>query len=166
MYCLTAGADKSEWPRLPFETKSARVALATRVVYKILNIPIDVDVEIIANSKWTNPKAGGFCMNGGLRIVYKESSCNDFEWLVKAVCHESFHALQAQLRKEGWHKELFTELGITEGRIEQCIVNHDKYGYVDIAKDYDNYMRQIYESDARAFENDCYKQGKHLIAML
>ena len=164
MYCLTAGEDKTEWQRLPLEIKSARIELATKLVYKVLNISIEPDVEVIADKDWTHKGAGGLCIGGGTQIVYKEECVAGYEWTIKAICHECYHSLQAQVERRGWNKELFVELGITAGRIEQWIYNHQ--GYVDIAKNKHNYMIQVVESDARAFELDCFNHGCQVLGTL
>lgn len=164
MYCMTAGEDKSIWENIPVEEKSSRLELATKMVYKILGIHIVPEVEVIPLDEWTHKGAGGVCIGGGTQIIYREDCVSGYDWTMDAVCHESFHAFQHQLERCGWYKELFTELGITEGRIEQWIYNFK--GYVDISQNKHTYMIQIVESDARAFAQDCYNHGNQVLETL
>ncbi|MGN1373294.1 MAG: hypothetical protein ACI4VK_04530 [Candidatus Coproplasma sp.] len=150
-YCLLAGASADEWKDFSLEIKSERLTEATKLVLRALGVDISPVVEV---RKELSPKgAGGLCCDGGKMILYKESCVNNFEWTVSTVCHESFHAFQHMALESGWQEWYGTELHVTPGRIEQWRYNNSRYH--SIAKDFETYMIQIFESDARAFEEDC-----------
>lgn len=150
-YCLLCGASASDWADFSPEIKSERLTEASKLVMRALGVPIVPKVEVL--EKLDSAGAGGTCYDGGKRIVYKNSCVKDFDWTSKAVCHECFHAFQRHAINEGWQDWYETELHVTPGRIEQWKYNSSRYRNIDA--DYEVYMIQIYESDARAFENDC-----------
>lgn len=150
-YCLLCGASAADWAGFSPEVKSERLTEASKLVMRALGVNIVPKVEVLENVG--SKGAGGTCYDGGKRIVYKNSCVKDFDWTSKAVCHECFHAFQHRAISEGWQDWFETELHLTPGRIDQWSYNFGKYRNID--KDYDGYMIQIVESDARAFENDC-----------
>lgn len=160
-YCLSGGEDSSIWKTLSPEIKSERLTFATKLVMRLLDVDIDPEVQVIPEEEWTSKAAGGMCIDGGKKIIYRESSVLNYDWTVGAVCHECFHSFQHKAEDEGWRSWHWDELGVTKGRVAQWKNNH--YGdpvhksgkYFDISKNKDAYMVQIIESDARAFESDC-----------
>ncbi|MGN1103999.1 MAG: hypothetical protein ACI4QI_03905 [Candidatus Coproplasma sp.] len=149
-YCLLAGASADDWKNFPIEVKSQRLSEATKLVLRALDVDIIPVVEVKAD---LGKGVGGLCCDGGKKILYKESSVSSFDWTAKCVCHECFHAFQHKALESGWQEWYGTELHVTPGRIEQWRYNNSRYRSIE--KDYEVYMIQIFESDARAFEEDC-----------
>ncbi|MGN0812142.1 MAG: hypothetical protein ACI4MQ_01345 [Candidatus Coproplasma sp.] len=150
-YCLLAGASADEWKDLPVEMKSERLSEASKLVLRALDVDIIPVVEVKEDVGVKG--AGGLCCDGGKKILYKESSVNNFDWTAKCVCHECFHAFQHKALESGWQEWYGTELHVTPGRVEQWRYNNSRYRSIE--KGYEVYMIQIFESDARAFEEDC-----------
>lgn len=150
-YCLLCGASASDWSGFSPETKGERLTEASKLVMRALGVPTVPIVEVLEELSVSG--AGGLCLDGGKRIVYKNSCVKDFDWTAKAVCHECYHAFQHYAMAEGWQDWYETELHVTPGRIDQWSYNYGKYRSIN--KDRDGYMIQLVESDARAFENDC-----------
>lgn len=151
-YCLLSGASAADWAGFAPELKAERLTEASKLVMRALGVDIVPVVEVLPEAGGKN--AGGTCYDGGKRIVYKDSCVKDFDWTAKAVCHECFHAFQRHAITSGWQDWYETELHVTPGRIDQWSLNFGKYRNID--KDKDGYLIQIVESDARAFENDCF----------
>lgn len=152
-YCLLCGSSAADWSELDIEIKSERLTEASKLVMRALGVPIVPQVEVL--EKLDSKGAGGTCYEGGKRIVYKHSCVKDFDWTARAVCHECFHAFQRFAENEAWQDWFETELHVTPGRIAMWKYNNSENRYRQIDKDYDGYMIQIIESDARAFEDDC-----------
>ncbi len=151
-YCTTGGGDYSEWEHVPREEMEERVTLATRLVFRLLGVETVPQVEI--SDELSNGTAGGLCCDGGKRILYKYSCALNWQWLVRAIVHESFHAMQSKLCAGGWSEWYYENLGITRGRVE-------RWKETNKSELYDNntrskvYKVHIYENDAYAFETDC-----------
>lgn len=160
IYIFTAGQDKSVWPALSKEVKEERITLATRLVMKLLDCDIEPEVVILTHKQMEkeSPGAGGFCRDGGKQIAYREDLVDNFDWLSKTVCHECFHAFQNKAEVGGWKQWYWDELGVTEGRVNMWTYNHSLGRYVSIGENYEHYMIQIIECDARGFEFDCIKE--------
>ena len=150
-YCLLAGASADEWKGLPIEVKSQRLSEATKLVLRALDVDVIPVVEVKEDLGVKG--AGGLCHDGGKKILYKESSVSNFDWVAKCVCHECFHAFQHKALESSWQEWYATELHVTPGRVEQWRYNNSRYRSIE--KGYEVYMIQIFESDARAFEEDC-----------
>ena len=157
-YCALHGDDISIWNNLTVEEKSARLTDATRLVAHLLQNQYEPEVEVIAEENWHNKRAGGFCCDGGKRIVYREKCCRDYSWTIKAICHECFHGFQHTLENNGWLPWHWDELGVTKNRVNEWTYNTSNYRAIE--KNFTVYMIQIIESDARAFEMDCYEQSE------
>lgn len=151
VYCLLCGGSAEEWPTLPPETKSERLTEASKLVMRALDVGIVPVVEVL--DKLSVKGAGGLCCDGGKKIQYLDSSVKNFDWVSKAVCHECFHAFQHKAMTSPWQEWYSAELHVTPGRIEQWRYNYSRYRSID--KGAEVYMIQIFESDARAFEEDC-----------
>lgn len=150
-YCLLGGASADDWRTFPIEIKSERLTEACKLVLRALDVDIIPVVEVKEDIGVKG--AGGLCCDGGKKILYRESAVASFDWIAKAVCHECFHAFQQKAINSSWQEWYATELHITPGRVEQWRYNYSRYRSID--KGYEVYMIQIYESDARAFEDDC-----------
>lgn len=150
-YCTLAGGDKSDWEKLSREETAERIALATKLVFRIMRIETTPEVELA--DKLDNPTAGGLCYDGGKRILYCYPSVkSNWEWTLGCIVHESFHALQAKLRKGGWSQWYYDNFGITRGRVERWAITNNIY---DGNTNSDLYKVHIIEADAKAFETDC-----------
>ena len=149
-YCTLGGGDISDWMKIEREEMEERVVLATKLVFRIMKLDIVPEVEIL--DKIENGTAGGLCYDGGKRIVYKYSCCMNWNWMVDAIVHESFHALQGKLTGGGWSEWYFTNFGITRGRVERWSISRKIYDGNTNSK---VYKVHIYENDAYAFELDC-----------
>ena len=164
-YCLLGGNDISMWELVGPEEKSARFTTATRVVMRLLDAGDSPEVRVLSEAQWKDEgrdeKAGGQCCEGGKLIVYRESSVTGFDWSVGAVCHECFHAFQNRAIATGAREWYFTELGVTQGRIDEWKHNFSDGRYAGTDKP-EIYEVEIVEADARAFENECKRQGKDL----
>lgn len=150
-YCTLAGGDKSDWERIGREDMLERLTLATRLVFRIMRIETVPEVELL--DRLENPGAGGLCCDGGKRILYKYVAVkSNWEWTLGCIVHESFHALQAKLRKGGWSQWYYDNFGITRGRVERWAITNNIY---DGNVNSDVYKVHIIEADAKAFETDC-----------
>lgn len=149
-YCTLGGGDKTDWEFVTREEMLERVTLATRLVYRIMRVETPPDVEIL--DELENPTAGGLCCNNGKLIQYKYDCCKNWSWMVDAIVHESFHALQAKLRLGGWSEWYYEQMGITRGRVERWTFTNNIYDGNTGSK---LYKVHIIEADARAFEIDC-----------
>ncbi len=152
-YCCLAGEDSSIWQSLPIEEQEKRVNDATRLVCHLLcteNVPF---VDIVPEKEWTEKSAGGFCCDGGKRIIYREDCVQDYAWLIDAICHESYHSFQHTLVGQGWRKWHLDELGVCSHRVYEWGYNFARYK--DIGKSRDAYMIQIVEADTRIFAKNC-----------
>ncbi len=156
-YCTLCGDDYSIWKDLPIEEREQRLTDATTLVAYLLQCQYAPEVEIVPNAKWASQNAGGYCKNGGKQIVYKDSASKDYDWVVKAVCHECYHSFQFTLENNGFKKWHRTELLVTEPRIKEWSEN--TRNYVDIDDNEEAYMRQVLEADARIFEQDCFNES-------
>lgn len=151
-YCTLGGGDKTEWAKIDRAEMVERVALATRLVFKLLKVDIVPEVEIL--DVLENKTAGGLCCFGGKKILYKYSCCLNIDWLLDAIVHESFHAMQSKLCGGGWSEWYLYNLHVTRGRVE-------RWKYTNTSEFYDHntnsvvYKVHIYENDANAFETDC-----------
>ncbi|MDE6201592.1 MAG: hypothetical protein K2M47_06940 [Clostridiales bacterium] len=150
-YCTTGTDDYSVWSRLERGDMEGRAALAVKLVYRVLGIPIDPIVEIA--DEMENGSAGGLCYDGGKRIVFKYSSAQDVSWMRDAIVHESFHALQARLMGGNWSPWYYDHMGITYGR--SCKWRETLEQAYDRNTRSNVYKVHIYEADAYAFEIDC-----------
>ena len=144
------GGDKTDWAKIEREEMSRRVQLATRLVFRILKVETVPEVEVL--DELANSTAGGLCIDGGKRIEYKYSCSINWDWLVDAIVHESYHAMQSKLTNGGWSGWYLHNLHVTRGRVERWrttrqIYNGDTHSKV--------YKVHVYENDANAFEIDC-----------
>ncbi len=149
-YCTLGGGDKTDWAKIEREEMSRRVQLATRLVFRILKVETVPEVEVL--DELANSTAGGLCIDGGKRIEYKYSCSINWDWLVDAIVHESYHAMQSKLTNGGWSGWYLHNLHVTRGRVERWrttrqIYNGDTHSKV--------YKVHVYENDANAFEIDC-----------
>ncbi len=164
-YCLLGGNDISMWELVDSAEKSERFTTATRVIMRMLDAGDCINVKVVSDEEWAadgRPKsAGAQCCEGGKLMVYRESSVKGFDWAVGAVCHECFHAFQHRAIETGAREWYFTELGVTQGRIDEWNYNFGDGHYADSDKP-QIYNVEIVEADARAFENECKRQGKDL----
>ena len=154
LYCMLGGMDRSVWPTLPIEEREARINVATQFVSRSLSTTYTPTVRIVTKKEMEERagKAGGLCVDGGKEIWYREDCCDNVDWLIRCVCHECFHAFQHTAVDYGYKRWYFTELGVTEGRIDRWQNNFSMYdGDVDSV----TYKVEIVESDAVAFEKDC-----------
>lgn len=151
-YCLLSGNDSSVWKDLSASEKELRVTTATRMVCKILSTAYTPEVKILPDEGWDKKSAGGYCEDGGKRIVYRESSVSNYTWVEDAVCHECYHAFQHTALYMPYADWFFTELGVTEGRINSWDDNFKVYVGTEEPK---TYRVEVVECDARAFALDC-----------
>lgn len=149
-YCTLGGGDKTDWVKLEREEMSERVALATRLVFRLLKVDIVPEVEVA--DALENGSAGGLCCFGGKKIIYKYEACLNINWLLDAIVHESFHAMQYKLCDGGWSEWYLINLHVTRGRVERWKFTKTIYdGNTGSAV----YKVHIFENDAYAFEKDC-----------
>ena len=151
-YCLLSGNDVSEWPKFSAEEQSRRATIATKMIAKILDTLYAPEVEIIPEEKWERKTAGGVCIDGGKRIIYRQSCVQNYAWMEDSVCHECFHAFQHTAIESPYADWFFTELGVTQGRIAQWDDNFKVYVGSDGGV---TYRVEIVECDAKAFALDC-----------
>ncbi len=99
--------------------------------------------------------------------------CNNaLEEGCKTLMHECFHAVQHKcmdIVDSGQTERCWEELeyyrinlGITKGRINEAWRTNYKYGYTESKENKANYMKQVFEADARVFENDCWNMGLNI----
>ena len=162
-YCMICGDDSSVWRGIEAEEKSRRLNDATTLVAHILQTQYTPEVQVIPYDEWEDKTAGGLCCDGGKLIKYREDCCDDFEWTARAVCHECYHAFQHTLTDYGWKEWHWQELGVTRNRVPRwelnfCNYKGSKYGT--------EYKVQVVESDAVAFEYDCFDQSKNVYHMI
>ncbi len=151
-YCLLSGNDVSAWPKFSAEEQSKRATTATKMIAKILDTSYAPEVEIIPEDKWTTKGAGGLCIDGGKRIVYRQDCAQNYSWMEDAICHECFHSFQHTAANSPFADWYFTELGVTQGRIAQWDDNFKVYvGDTSSV----TYRVEIVECDAKAFALDC-----------
>ena len=122
------------------------------MVCKILATEYTPEVKIVPEELWDRKSAGGLCQDGGKRIIYRESSVNNYSWIEEAVCHECFHAFQHTACCVPYSDWFFTELGVTEGRITSWDDNFKVYVGSEDSK---TYWVEVVECDANAFALDC-----------
>lgn len=154
LYCTLCGMDKSVWPTIPDDERTKRINTATKLVAHILSTTHVPEVTIVSKEEMDKraPKAGGLCVDGGKAILYRTDCVDSIDWIVDAICHEAFHSFQHTAVDTGFKRWYFTELGVTEGRIDRWKNNFSMYeGDVDSV----TYKVEIVESDAVAFEKDC-----------
>ena len=151
-YCLLSGNDISAWEGFSIADKNNRIALATKLICRILGTVYAPKVEIIAEEKWDNDTAGGCCIDGGKRIIFREKSITSYAWLENAICHECFHAFQHTALVIPYADWFFAELGVTKGRIASWDDNFKVYVG---SKDKLTYRVEVVECDANAFAADC-----------
>ena len=157
-YCMLCGDDVSVWADLSTEQKGERLTDASRLVAFLLNNQYSPEVRVVPEEEWTDPKAGGLCCDGGKRILYREKSCKNYTWTVKAVCHECYHGFQHTLENCGWFPWHWEELGVTKNHVNEW--KYNTANYRSIGKGYVVYMIQTIEADARTFEEDCFQQSE------
>ena len=152
-YLTLCGDDYSIWKTLDIEEREKRVKDATKLVASLLRCSFTPEVEIIKDEDWEAKGAGGLCIGGGKKIVYKDSCSLDYEWMIDAICHECYHSFQYTLENFGhqdWH---FKFLGVTASRPQEWHDNN--LNYVNVSKNREGYLRQVLEADARIFAADC-----------
>lgn len=149
-YCTTGAGDVTVLERLSREELTARIALATKLVFRILRVPIDPEVEVL--DELSNKGAGGLCCLQGKLIQYKYSSCRRLSWLVDLIVHESFHALQHKLKGGNWTPWYYDNMGITKGR---TIHWGESIKIYDSDTNSPMYKVHMFERDAYAFSIDC-----------
>ena len=150
-YCLTGAGDVSAWRDIEREDMFRRVELAVKAVYRILGVPLNPVVEIL--DELDNDTAGGLCCDGGKRILFKYSCCLGISWMLDAILHECFHALQAHLKSGHYAQWYYDNMGITYGRVSEWIETRKQA--FDHNTQSNMYKVHMYEADARAFEADC-----------
>lgn len=150
-YCTTGTDDYSVWGKFDREQMQTRAALAVKLLYRVLGVSTDPIVEIVDEPE--NDTAGGLCYDGGKRIVFKYSCCQDAAWMRDAIVHECFHALQARLIGGHWAPWYYEHMGITYGR--SCKWRETREQAYDSNTRSKIYKVHIYEADAYAFEIDC-----------
>ena len=126
--------------------------MATTLVARVLDTSYAPCVEIVPDNEWDRDGAGGVCVDGGKRIIYRASSVENYSWMEDAVCHECFHAFQHTALSVPFAEWFFTERGVTEGRIASWDDNFKVYSGTEDPK---VYRVEIVECDARAFALDC-----------
>ena len=151
-YCLLSGNDVSAWPKFSAEEQTKRASTATKMVAKVLDTSYTPSVEIVPEEKWEKKEAGGYCADGGKRIVYRQSCVQNYAWMEDSVCHECFHAFQHTATDSPYADWFFTELGVTQGRIAQWDDNFKVYVGAEGGV---TYRVEIVECDAKAFALDC-----------
>ncbi len=156
-YCTLCGDDYSVWPTLDTKEREKRLSVATKLVAHLLTCLYAPEVKIIPEEEWTDKKSGGYCANAGKLIAYRDGCTLSYEWAVKAVCHECFHSFQHTVIETGYKEWHFNSLGISKSRAPEWNRNFQKY--VQIGRNYEQYMRQVVEADARIFEEDCFEQS-------
>lgn len=155
-YCTLGGDDVSVWKDLNAQEKSIRLTDATRIISHILQTEYDPEVKVIPLAEWKEKGAGGLCCDGGKLILYREDCVEDYDWTIKAVTHEVFHAFQHTAVNNGWREWHWLELGVSKNRIPEWSYNFDHYqGNTSSVA----YKIEIIECDARAFENDCFEKS-------
>ena len=157
-YCLSHGEDVSIWISLEKEELEKRLTLATRLVTRILSIPLEPIVtvhDVLEN----NENIGGLCVGGGKEIRYKKSCLQDFSYVMEVICHECFHSFQHTAIESSFKAWYWRELGVTRGRIETWTANFQHYSNLPkgsrTSAAYNHYLYQVVECDARAFASDC-----------
>ena len=157
-YCLSHGEDVSVWKSLDKKEYEKRLTLATRLVSRILDVPIEPIVTVHKKIGGSD-SVHGLCIGGGKEIQYKEAALADFSGTMNTLCHECFHSFQHTASHTPFKAWYWRELGVTRGRIETWVENNSHYFSGDekkFGKDAFNvYRAQIFESDARAFATDC-----------
>ncbi len=151
-YCLLSGNDVTAWKSFSGEERTKRATMATTLVARVLDTSYAPKVEIIPEEKWERSSAGGICVDGGKRIIYRESSTDNYSWMEDAICHECFHAFQHTALTVPYADWFFAELGVTEGRIASWDDNFKVYVGSEEPK---TYRVEVVECDARAFALDC-----------
>ncbi len=159
-YCTLCGDDVSVWKNLSRETKSERLTMATRLLTRLLDTGTEPQVELISEEEWKGTGAGGYCMEGGKRIRYREKSTSDYNWTVQAICHECFHAFQHAAVDGGYRDWFFSDLGVTRGRVDEWRFNFSNY---DGDTSSVTYKVEIVECDARAFQHDCFTMSEEIL---
>ena len=157
-YCTLCGDDVSVWPTLSTQEKSNRLTEATKLVAHLLQTEYSPEVKVVPTSEWKEKGAGGLCCDGGKLILYKEDSVSGYDWTVRAVAHEVYHAFQHTVINNGWKSWHFNELGVSKNRVPEWAYNFDNYSNVSSK----TYNVEIVECDARAFENDCFEFSSDL----
>jgi len=159
-YCTLCGDDVSVWKNLSRETKSERLTMATRLLMRLLDTGIAPQVELVSEEEWKEKGAGGYCMEGGKLIRYREKSTSDYDWTVQAICHECFHAFQHVAVDGGYRDWFFSDLGVTRGRVEEWRFNFSNYNGNPASM---TYKVEIVECDARAFQHDCFTMSEEIL---
>ncbi len=150
LYCLLSGASADDWKTFPEEVKAERIAEATKLVMRTLGVETIPKTEI---AETLAGGASGLCVDGGKKVLYKQSHTNNLSGIANTICHECYHAFQHYCIQAGWQEWYLSELHVTAGRIAEWQYNFSNY--VTNSKGYSTYAVQIVESDARAFANDC-----------
>ena len=157
-YCLTHGEDISVWQTLPDGELEKRLTLATRLVTRLLGVPLEplVTVHRVIPG---HPDASGTCVGGGKEIRFRRSSLSDLTDTIDTICHECFHAFQHMATHTAFCEWYWRELGVTRGRIKSWLENQNRY-FDASKKEFGEdawaiYRAQVTESEARAFATDC-----------
>ncbi len=156
-YCTLSGDDVTVWPTLPIEEKQIRMQEASAVLCSILNTEYVPEVEVLDEEGWKakgyDKGAAGLCINGGKKIAYRDIHMQGYDFVLKCICHECFHAFQHTATNSPYSEWYFDEMGITRGRVSQWAKNFACYvGDVNSIA----YKVEIVECDANAFADDCH----------
>ncbi len=152
-YCLLSGNDSNRWKEFDANEKSERASLATMLIARVLDAAYEPKVTVLGDDEWDGGKdAGGYCADGGKRIVYRESCVQNYAWMEDAVCHECYHAFQHTALARPYADWYYTELGVTQGRLAQWDDNFKVYVGTESKL---TYRVEVVECDAKAFALDC-----------
>ena len=160
-YCTLSGDDVTVWPELPIYEKQIRMQDASAVLCSVLNTEYVPEVEVLDEEGWVasgyDKGAAGLCINGGKKIAYRDIHMQNYEFVLKCICHECFHAFQHTATNSPYSEWYFDEMGITRGRVSQWAKNFACYvGDVNSIA----YKVEIVECDANAFADDCHMYAK------
>ena len=160
-YCTLSGEDVTVWPTLPIEEKQSRMQDASAVLCSVLNTEYVPEVEVLDEDGWEasgyDKGAAGLCINGGKKIAYRDIHMQSYDFVLKCICHECFHAFQHTATNAPYSEWYFDEMGVTRGRVSQWAKNFACYvGDVNSIA----YKVEIVECDANAFADDCHMYAK------
>ena len=160
-YCTLSGEDVTVWPTLPIEEKQTRMQDASAVLCSVLNTEYVPEVEVLDEEGWEasgyDKGAAGLCINGGKKIAYRDIHMQSYDFVLKCICHECFHAFQHTATNAPYSEWYFDEMGVTRGRVSQWAKNFACYvGDVNSIA----YKVEIVECDANAFADDCHMYAK------
>ena len=156
-YCMLRNDSEVVWPNLEVKEKQERMQEATLVLCNLLNTEYAPEVEVLDEDEWKergyHKKAGGLCIDGGKKIVYRHSSVEGFDYAIHVILHESFHAFQHTACDTAFADWFFDELGVSRARIDRWSLNFAAYDRISITSK--AYKVEIVECDANAFSDDC-----------